>query len=336
MKLTFLLYVPRSGSTLFAKLLAERYGNVMVLPELRLPKLLAATGTDHSLFTRKKLLDLTLQDHQFPSLGLTQEEVAACIDGMQGTGPEAYLAALAAIVAEKKQVTPEAVLFKCGSAGLWWPALRSLMPQAKFIHVFRDPRAVVNSALHTDRPYHAGQKMGRGDPWHRAQDWRKFTRGMRALHAAGEPVIEVRYEGLCADKDGELDRVAAYLAIERGSVANAMFAVAAKESDIHANVKKPPLPARVDAWQHELKIWQGIVVEFIAGEEMRRRGYEPWYAVRVSRLGRCMGIAQGVVAHWKSSAAHYLRRGMGYLACPATIAGRLRQTIDSRKLRSRW
>lgn len=298
MKLFLLLYVPRSGSTFFASLVAKRFSQVLVIPELRLPKLLVTHDVENTADPRQTLIDLVKLDHQFPALKLSMTEVEQCIQRMEGGNiAESFLVQIALAVARKKNLQPEAVLYKCGSAGRCWPQLRQRMPGMGFIHIYRDPRAAVNSAMRTERPYHPGQKMGRGDPWFQARTWNAFNTRMSSLKHAGELVCEIKYEELCVAPDRVLREFAARLGLEQPAKDGAGLALSSREASIHRNVDRDAMPERSEAWQSEMPRWQGLVVEFLTGGQLRDRQYALFYSKRMMLPGRLARLGYGFFYH---------------------------------------
>ncbi len=114
-----------------------------------------------------------------------------------------------------------------------WPRigfLKAMFPDAKFVHVYRDGRAVVNSMLQTSfwRGWHgpAQWRWGELSPEHAAElaaadnsfvtlgaiQWKLLMDAFaesRALLPAGQ-LLEVSYEQLCADKAATLDQILAF------------------------------------------------------------------------------------------------------------------------------
>ena len=308
MKLLLLLYVPRSGSTFFADFVSREFSEILVLPELRLPRLLTSKEFLSLEPGKSVLMNLVKQDHQFPELGLSDTDVEACIDAMGDYSAEDFLQQIASRLASKSGLSPEAVLYKCGSAGRRWQALREQLPTTRFIHIYRDARAAVNSAMHTMRPYHPRQRMGRGDPWFRAQAWDRFVGNMQRLKARGEPIIEVRYEAFCQSPDLELDRLSRELGISRSRATDTQFAISAREAAIHSNVGENPMHRRIDAWHDEMPRWQGLVVEHVAAEQLASRGYAEHYSARTGLAMKWLAIAYGMVYHAVATGYFYGRR----------------------------
>lgn len=316
--------------------LAKKYSNILVLPEIRLPKLILEMGCDAAIHYHE-LKQVLKKDHQISSLDITEEDIAELYKSSQSLKPEAVLLSLASLIAQKKGRKFDAVIYKCGSAGLWWPALKASYPTASFIHVHRDVRAVVNSALHSQRPYHPGEKMGRGDPWFRAKGWSRYVTSMQKLTQAGEPIIQVSYESLCLDPAFVLDDLINQLALDvREAVGDEGISVATSEHDIHRNVNKPPLKDRLDAWQSELKLWQIVVSEHLATEGMTKLGYEKRISQTTSAISYSACLFYGFIFHVYATLKFKLRRAFKYSASPIMLYSRLMHRLRTRNLRSRW
>ncbi|KGM06567.1 hypothetical protein LP43_1789 [Methylophaga thiooxydans] len=336
MKLIILLYVPRSGSTFLSSQLAKKYSNILVMPEIRLPKLMLEKEANVAIryHELKRILE---KDHQISSLDITEEDIVDLYKNSQSLRPESVLLSLAGLIAQKKGRQFDAVVYKCGSAGLWWPALKASYPTASFIHVHRDVRAVVNSALHSQRPYHPGEKMGRGDPWFRAKGWNRYVTGMQKLTQAGEQIIQVSYEALCHNPTAVLDNVINQLKLDVGvAVGGEGISVATSEQDIHRNVNKPPLKGRLDAWQGELKLWQVVVSEHLATEGMNTLGYEKRISKTTSAISYSACLFYGFIFHVYATLKFKLSRTLKHSVSPIKLYSRIVHRLRTRNLRSRW
>jgi hypothetical protein len=182
------------------------------------------------------------------------------------------------------------------------------MPNTEFIHIYRDARAAVNSAMHTERPYHPGQKMGRGDPWGRARYWNEFVSRMGRLREAGEPVHEIKYEDLCESPQRLLRDLADDVGLSRPAGGGAGFTVSSTEENIHVNVDKNAMAERIDAWKDEMPCWQGLLIERLTAQQLRSRGYTLFYSERVSLPGRLPRLAYGYCYHLAVTVYFHLRR----------------------------
>ena len=134
---------------------------------------------------------------------------------------------------------------------------------------------------------------------------------MARLRDSGEPLYEIRYEDLCCEPQQQLQRFADAFDLAAPAGVTGGFNVAANEAGIHRNVDRQALPERIDAWKEEMPTWQGLVVERLAREPLRARGYQPFFTNRVSLPGRLSGIAYGYCYHLVATLYFQLRRRLG-------------------------
>lgn len=189
--------------------------------------------------------------------------------------------------------------------------LRSAFPGCRFVHLVRDPRAVVASLIRSD--------VHRSNAYFGARRWvRDVEAGRRCRAADPAGVLEVRYEDLVTRPEETLRQVTPFLgvAFEPGML---RYAERAEEEygpyydRIHARLTEAPDPSRVDAWRSRLPRRDVRVVESVCRELMEEYGYElvtearrpsrPYVALL--RLERVVGFLRQLL--------HYLRFRRGYL-----------------------
>lgn len=111
---------------------------------------------------------------------------------------------------------PEAdiVAEKSPQHALMAPWIAEVIPEARFIHVIRDPRDTVASIVR------AAGSWGRGwaprNPIDAAFMWRGHVQGARALQGSPDRYMEVRYESLRADPERGFRDILAWLGIPEG------------------------------------------------------------------------------------------------------------------------
>jgi hypothetical protein len=136
----------------------------------------------------------------------------------------------------------------------------------KVVYLCRDGRGVVWS----DRKHHGASV------WHAAKEWAKSQRRFRAMlrGVRAEDRLDLRYEDLCADAEGSLRRVCAWLGLPFAKV---MLELSPREHHTIAGNKirlQRAMNVRVDeAWRRKLSAGQLRVFDLIAGAENRRLGY---------------------------------------------------------------
>ena len=155
------------------------------------------------------------------------------------------------------------------------PALRSALPEARFIILHRDPRGVVASQM----------AMARKDPTQAAHSisymrhWRKhvtLARRFAADPALAACVLEVRYEDVLRAPEQHARQIAEFIGLEfhpsmlepgkeQGWESNSSFTSAKGAVDARA----------ADRWREKLPPHVIAAVEFHCGIEMRALNYEP-------------------------------------------------------------
>lgn len=274
MKTVFIIAVPRSGTSWLQGMLA-------ILPEV-------ATVRETHLVDGylKGLVNSWYQEQQQPDPDglkaiLTEAEFYDCIKSFSDRILTRVLEfnPSAEIILEK---TPDNLNFV--------PLLDRLYPKAYFIHVIRDPRAVVASHLSLKQETWGWvpQKQNQVDL---AQKW---VRGMeqrdRAAILLEERFLEVRYEDLKRDRDSTLLRIINFLALNYTKEQLSQLIPNRSASDLDRN--KANLPSHnpffdtrpnffrrgeVDSWKQELTKEQIIDVEAICIRSMIAYGYQPEY-----------------------------------------------------------
>lgn len=173
-----------------------------------------------------------------------------------------------------------------------WPRIRYLQavfPQARFVHVVRDGRAVANSLLNVE--FWSG--WGGPDRWRwgplddrEADLWAstghsfvalagiEWVKLMRAFLACKEEVLndryhEVTYERFCDDPSGEAAGIQAFMGLEASEHVRQVASNRTRAS-------------RVDAWRRDLEPRDGEVLESVVADTLRTWGYQEPSAGRIS------------------------------------------------------
>jgi Sulfotransferase family len=197
--------------------------------------------------------------------------------------------------------TTEVYLEKTPGHALFLKQIRWLLPRARFIHVVRDPRAVVASMLAASR-----EDWGKGwaprDAHKAAEIWKKHVSAVLAqADLLGEDLLEVRYEDLVRDTAGSLGRVFEFLGretsadelsdlIERQGLARQRSSGGAVERrgefEGAGPIREPEGFFRrglVDSWRTELSLSEKLAVWSRVGHLMVSLGYAgPWDAIRAA------------------------------------------------------
>lgn len=168
--------------------------------------------------------------------------------------------------------------------------LEALFPNARFVHIVRDPRAVVASKRKLPRTSR--------DVLTNAIKW-AIDVGAAARYLAGSPeraarLLEVRYEDLVRSPELVLSRIAEFIG-EPFDPAMLAFAergtVGFKDQPYREGVLQPLFDTSLEAWRQDLSPAQIWLVERLCAAGMARHGYarEPLAPTALARLP--LGIA---------------------------------------------
>jgi Sulfotransferase family len=289
MKLVFLVYDSRSGSTLLSREIAAHFPGVWVSPEIRFDAFFGRTarwwrraGPDavHHLLASARIpdnLELAPADARRLAAGARnpRELIESLVNSQSGRNGAAR---------------PAEAVIKSGMHLRIGRRILEEIPDARFIFMVRDPRAAIVSKLATERPYHPGQKMAWAGALVAALQWRWYTRLARRLGGHVELHV-VAYEQLLAAHRDTLDALSRFFAIATGS-GGATYRVPAAERSIHGRVEAGGLEGeRATAWREELSPDDQAVIELVCSREMRRLGYEPELQIGVLRTARVLATS---------------------------------------------
>lgn len=148
--------------------------------------------------------------------------------------------------------------------------LLQLFPDARFIHLVRDPRAVAASLLPLD--------WGPNDAAQAAIFWaQKMAYGLAAERYLGERCIRVRYEDILADPQETIGSLCRFCGIDyhESMLDGSAFRVPAYTQRQHALVGSRPSREKLESWRARLDIWQVAEIERGLGDLMVMLGYAP-------------------------------------------------------------
>lgn len=272
--LVFLVSDSRSGSTFLSRLLHRSFPGLAVTPEVSLKWLLVALRNNKR--DRTSLLAALERGRFFESLGLAKQDFpsdAVISDGALVAYIRQSLAGFVQRSWPDRAVSK--VVVKKGHHAMDAAQLAVLFPEALFLCLYRDPRAVFESKRRTQRPYFPGETMGWAGTALTTYRWCQYTNAMTAieqtLHAC-----RIRYEDLAAKTDSVLDRVSSLLVLQRAPLAADDYRISRKEQSIHSrSVIDSIAITGLDSWEKNLTTCELGVVEAVAKRQMQTLGYAP-------------------------------------------------------------
>jgi hypothetical protein len=255
----FLIGAPRSGTTWLQRLL-QAHPDICGGEESHFFRLFTPAIRDAGIWEaedRRDLGPLAYIDRQTYD-GAIRDVWAKVFDPLYQDHPQARV---------HLEKTPE--------HALCIPQIVQLFPNAKFVFLLRDSRAVTSSLLHasTDWGHHWAPDTARTA----AATWRRYTRVALKWHKNNpdHPFHTVRYEDLVADTEGQLDQILRFVLpdaspVDTAQVLAAFEAAGAGDGDVSGFARK----RGATGWKTDLTACQKLVVWKETRTLMRSVGYD--------------------------------------------------------------
>ncbi len=281
MKLGFITYCSRSGSTFLSRVLNE-YEDICVAIEGDLPpEILGAKNTRPTAFSSRADLKTTLDNiwsnSKLDSWSIPIEELrASCLSEPLPKDTRELFLRLLTLYRDHHKPEADSVLYK-GPPVMPWESRRILthFPDARIIHVIRDPRGVFNSQKRNNNPYE-GRPFSR-NPVQTATEWRRAVHHTTNLN---DPrILEVRYERLMKNLESTMTEICDFLDIPVKRLtadSDSGFAqkIPAAERMIHSRVGKKPIRKRITLWREQLRQSEIYAVESETNRLLDLKNYE--------------------------------------------------------------
>ena len=160
-------------------------------------------------------------------------------------------------------------------------ALAKAFPEASFVHVVRDGRAVMASMMRVE--------WGPDGPLAAARMWtERVAQGMAAETALHGRCARVRYEDVVAEPEPTLRRLCRDIGIEYhpAMLTGSGFSATPYIASQHALVGRPPDASRLDAWTEQLADREVEIFEAAVGDLLPLLGYEPRFGLNARAATR--------------------------------------------------
>jgi hypothetical protein len=161
-----------------------------------------------------------------------------------------------------------------------------LFPEAYFVHIIRDPRAVVASMLDASRSW--GKGWAPRTAVSAAEAWREAVLNGRHIKALTSRYTEVSYEGMLAGPESALARVLEMLGLGPDPEFCSQAAKTCAAPNMGKGTWKAWVPkslesvkgimvrkGQADGWRKELSRFQINAVEYVTRDLLSSFGYEP-------------------------------------------------------------
>lgn len=290
----FIVGSPRSGTTLLQRML-NGHPQIAVTPEThfgaRYFKRRARFGRGSDPSARSAAREAFLDDYcaskAFAKLGIDE---ASFRTAASARPDEPWWPLQVGMEAFGRLHGKPTVGEKTPSHALYVESLAAAFPTARFVMLWRDPRAVAASLAQVD--------WSERNPSEAAAIWRRYSKAMRRARAAlPGRCLEVRYEALVSEPEQVLARICAFLDVPYDDglldYPDRPLLTGGRDTGLTA---LPPQAERITAWRSWLPQEELSRVEVVCGREMSRMGYAP-EAPRLARWATELRL--GPSLRWK-------------------------------------
>lgn len=181
--------------------------------------------------------------------------------------------------------------------------LLTIFPNAKFIHLVRDPRAVAASILPLD--------WGPDTAEEAAFFWaRKLSYGLVSENVYPDKFFRVYYEDILTSPGLTVKKVCEYCGIkyDESILSGNGFKIPDYTKKQHMLVGSNPDPHRLNAWQKSLDIWQIADIEKTIGDLMELMNYRKFLTGKLPKRPMMKRFAKRfrpVISYLKKKRFHY-------------------------------
>jgi hypothetical protein len=280
----FVVGVGRSGTTLL-RLMLDAHPALAMPPETGfVPDLIAAAREDGA--SADDLLEAVTSHRKWGDFGIEPGELRERWAMLDPIRARSALRAFFELYAEKQDKPRWGD--KTPGYTMHMRRIARTLPEARFVHVIRDGRAVAHSRITSLSLREVPMEQV-------ARRWRRRVKRARSQGARLDHYLEIRYEDLVTDTEPVLRRVCEYIELDWDPVMidyhrRSEERLAELDRDIpawegklprsaesrmalHTQTTKPPDPARIGRWRGEMSADDLAVFESIAGELLTELGY---------------------------------------------------------------
>jgi hypothetical protein len=269
----FLVGCPRSGTTLLQQML-DAHVEIAIAPETHFVENFWLKQDNYGDLAKDENYQRLIQDlvrvPEFCEMALSAEAFTAAAYAIERSYANLFCLLLSQFMKSRNvQIVGE----KTPNHLLHMKTLKEFFPKSKFIHIVRDPRAVVNSWKKV--PWTTGTVLGD------AKIWRKYMITAQSRSIPEDTLLSLHYEELVASPESSLRRVCNFLNLAFD--ANMLNYYAQHSQGVNVsrepwkgNATKPISSTSLTRWQTDLATQEVAIIEAVTGKEMRQLDYSPY------------------------------------------------------------
>ena len=266
---------PRSGTTLLGAMLGAHSRCVATPESIFTIRPLAARFRQNGNRLSESIIDEVLKTWRFRTwdLPVSKQDLAGLFDSSSLAALLEYL--VEEYARKRGKLSFDFWIDHTPQNTSYALTLLEHFPDAKFIHLVRDARAVAASVMRVPWGPNTAEFAARS--W---LSWVFF--GLSAETAlSGEQILRVKYENLISAPQETLERICAFCGFdfETEMVKGGGLQVPTYSQWQHRLVGSPPRPERIHAWKNELSRHQVETIEHWTADALLYLGYELEYGL---------------------------------------------------------
>ena len=216
----------------------------------------------------KQTIDIIYQDNKFSDWKLDRAEVEDYIERSFPLTIRDLILQICTLYKQKNYPNSQFFGLKKGVYLTKYRQMKQLFPQAKFVGIVRDGRAVFNSKKHSI--YSVTGKPFETDPYRAAKEWcRIYGFLQEVLQKYPTEIINIQYEKMIEDPDNVIAEIREFFDIsEVKEFGDKSYVISDRYGNLHKNVNKKPLEKRITAWQKTLLAEEIYAFESVAYKQL--------------------------------------------------------------------
>jgi|APSaa5957512535_1039671.scaffolds.fasta_scaffold40792_2 hypothetical protein len=275
MKLFFLLYDPRSGSTLLSDLITKNM-SVLISPETNLIiNILLEYETNHILSNKdcNKILKITHKDRKINDWRITDKIIYIIKTSTGGTIGDLVRDIFSSYIQSFSDYQDYTAFgLKKESYAAIADKLKLIFPDAKFICILRDPRGVFLSKKNSI--YTGNGKPFQVDSIKSSMEWKIYVRRIEYIKEQFKnSFLLIKYEDIIKDSDNIMLKISSFLSIDMDK-SNKRYYVHNRYKNIHNNLSSKIIVNNDIRWKKELSDKEIFFIELACSERMEYYGYK--------------------------------------------------------------
>lgn len=263
----------RSGTTLL-QLILNSHPDIAIIPETsELARILSLNSPNQQIIAEslQQLKDFITSDQKLAKWQIDLDEYYQLVDNYQTVQLEQVVLDLFHYFRRKTKPAAHIIGAKKGYFVKNWQSIKELFPQAKFLMIIRDSRAVVESMVRTWPRY---------DIMTAALSWRqRMDRGEQLQRTYPADCLQILYEDLIANPAEQCQKICQFLSIDYQPAMITDYIhneTARKKGDKkkHPHTYEPITEGRKDIWRQKLSPKSIYQIEKLTGEYLVQYGYK--------------------------------------------------------------